>query len=327
MPGTLTYTFTPGQTVYVITNCNGPGAGVVQFPGALVTNTSIPGSDPNPENPLPGIQSAGFDYRRIQRFPVTGTLTVREGIVQEINTRVFESLQNADMRLAVEILGGSVINATIVSPGKGYFPDVYSATLSVTTTGGVITAVNVDDPGAGYTDGVGFTLNLTAASGLKPGAGLVAIIGYDIVDGQVTNATVLNGGGGYIDGVIPVGNSPTPPAGFFPRSAQLVTLTETAGGGDGTARLYVDIQNGSAISVVIFDDGDLYDDGANIAVEPSDIPDAELMEYEMVYDIRLTGSTTSIRIEVPVNPAGEEQQGDIFDNLADALTEYETRVL
>jgi hypothetical protein len=303
MSGTITYNFDPEQTVWVITTCDRATGLGHSNPNVLITNQWFPG---DPET---------------QVSPVSGNdLIVRQGTIKELRTSLFESTTNNDGAVTVDVLGGQVTNVTIVDPGAGYYPDAYSATVSIQTTAGAITGVTIDDPGAGYTDGTGFTVNIIDPT-LWAG-GSIGRIGFDIVNGSLTNPSVVVPGSGYSDGVVPTGNLATE----IPLSdgLEVVTLTTTAGGGDGTAEITFEIINGALSNPQITDAGDLYTDGNSILV--TDLPEADTKQYKLVYGILLQDSLQRISIEVPVTPAGVEQVGDIFDNLTDAVNEYETRV-
>lgn len=304
---TITYNFEPQQTVYVITTCDRTDGGLPRpagFVGLQISNSQFPGA--------PDLQVS----------PVSGNdLLVREGVVQEVRATVAESVTNQDAQITVDVLGGVVVAADIVFPGVGYFPNGYAATISITTAAGEIVGVSIDDPGAGYTDGTGFQINITDPSLWSGGA--VGRIDYDVVDGQVTNAVVAVPGTGYVDGVIPVGFAATNVP--YPAGAVSVPLLTTAGGTTGsTADLLLEIQNGEVTNVVIQDAGGGYTDGATQLV--TDVPPADSNSTEIVYLVRLTGTAASIYIEVPVALDGEEQQGDIFTTRSDAIDEYELRV-
>lgn len=72
-----------------------------------------------------------------------------------------------------------------------------NASVTVNVNGGIVDAVTVVSGGAGYVDGTGLTLTLTAAAGGGDGA---AEITYDVVAGVVGNASVSAGGTTYTNG-------------------------------------------------------------------------------------------------------------------------------
>lgn len=99
---------------------------------------------------------------------------------------------------------GSVKTVNIVHGGSGYTPIatgvlVFSggqpttpATGTVTTAGGIITSVNITNPGAGYKSAP--TVSFTGI-GTGTGGSLTATLGY-----SVASVTVTNGGSGYAGG-------------------------------------------------------------------------------------------------------------------------------
>jgi hypothetical protein len=303
---TLTHNFLPQQTVYVITNCDAAlGGQRSPTSGLLISNSQFPGA--------PDVQVS----------PVMGNdILVREGVVQEFRSSVYENPSNADAQLTVEILGGEVVSADVRFAGAGYFPDAYAAAISITTTAGEITGVTIDDPGMGYTDGVGFTINITDPA-LRPGAGLIGRISYDVVDGMLTNAAVDVPGTGYVDGSLGVGFASTNIP--YPAGALTVALTTTAGGTTGTqALLVVEIVDGAVANVDIANGGSGYTDSPAALV--TDMPPADANRHEFIYLIRLTDNRQNLYVQVPVGFDGVEQQGDIFATLTAAVDEYEARI-
>lgn len=303
MAGTVSYNFDPQQQVYVITSCQ---------------------KEPSRTNLITRDDDA------IQVSPVSGDeLLVRSGVVQEINISVKESTTNRDGAATVDVLGGDIVAVDILTPGLGYYPDARAPVLTIQTAGGAITSVTIVDPGAGYTDGTGYQVVLTDPT-LQPGPGTaVATLVYDVVGGEIVSATVNTPGSGYVDGTIPVGNKtnagPTPNRIPFPDEAVVVNLTTTAGGGNGNGEIVFEVINGELANPVIAEEGNnTYTDGTSIVID--EIPAADALDYTIVYTLRLDGDRQRKRIEVPVGFDGVEQQGDIFADIASAVTEYENRV-
>ena len=75
---------------------------------------------------------------------------------------------------------------------------VDKAAMTVDVAAGVVTAVAITNAGAGYVDGVGYTLTLLSTAGGGDGT---AVLSYDVVSGAVTNAAVDVGGTTYTDGL------------------------------------------------------------------------------------------------------------------------------
>jgi hypothetical protein len=303
---TITYNFEPQQTVYVVTTCDSAFGGSPSSAntGLQISNVFFPGA--------PGVQESPIQ---------ADNLLVREGVVQEVRASVRESTSNQDAQITVDVLGGAVVAANAVFQGDGYFPDAYSARVEIVTTGGQITGVNIADPGAGYTDGTGFEINITD-SALWTG-GSVGRISYDIVDGRLTNGTVIVPGTGYVNGTLSVGTAATQVP--YPDEAPAVSLTTTAGGTSGTlAELLLLIRGGVVDEVIVTSIGSGYTDGTSQLV--TDVPEADANQFEIVYAIRLTDTRRAIYISVPVNAEGEEQTGDVFETRSEAITAYESRI-
>lgn len=72
------------------------------------------------------------------------------------------------------------------------------AKLTVDVVGGVVTAANIEWPGEFYSDDTGIQLILENTAG---GGNGDAVLQYNVVDGQITNLTIVDGGTGYTDGV------------------------------------------------------------------------------------------------------------------------------
>ena len=134
-------------------------------------------------------------------------------------------------------VGGDILAVTVTTPVTGYetvnplvvvvTPDPAAtpalafagtvtletsiqATFTVDVAGGVVTAVNVTNPGAGYADGTGFTFLLVSTAGGGDGA---AEITYDVVNGAVTNPSVSVAGTTYVNGAgqtVAVSDAPEP---------------------------------------------------------------------------------------------------------------------
>jgi len=154
-------------------------------------------------------------------------------------------------------VGGNILAVTITAAGTGYEtvnplvvvtpPDPAAtpalafagtvtmatstqATFTVDVAAGIVTAVNVTNPGAGYADGTGFTFLLVSTAGGGDGA---AQITYDVVNGAVTNESVSIGGTTYVNGAgqtVAVSDAPEPVGAISGISIQE--------GGQGYADLY-----------------------------------------------------------------------------------------
>lgn len=87
------------------------------------------------------------------------------------------------------------------------------AEFDITIDGsGFLSSVTLTNAGSGYTDGTSLTFNLTVTQGGGDG---LAIIQYDVVNGQVTNPTVAATGSGYTPGAgaVDADDVPTPNTG------------------------------------------------------------------------------------------------------------------
>ena len=71
------------------------------------------------------------------------------------------------------------------------------ADITVDVVSGVVTTATLVSGGAGYNDGVGFSMTLLTTAGGGDGA---AVLSYDVVNGAITNVTVFDGGTTYTDG-------------------------------------------------------------------------------------------------------------------------------
>ena len=107
--------------------------------------------------------------------------------------------------------GGTVIDITGVGSGTSHSLTGITATLSATTTSGIVQNIEISDPGYGYSGTQTLTFNGTAISGQS----LVAPVITIGVDSQgrldVDNITVTSGGSGYaqIFGFVPANTNAT----------------------------------------------------------------------------------------------------------------------
>lgn len=299
MAGTLSYNFDPEQTVYAIVSCDA-SCGAPQRSGSPI-----------------GLQISNAQFPSgpaIQPLPATGNIIVREGVVKEIRASIFQNTSNQDAVIQGEFLGGQLVGVTLINSGSGYFPDSDEVEFEVTVAGGAVTAVTIVSPGSGYVDGSGYTLNLTTTAG--GGDGLAQLF-YNVSGGSVNFASVVSPGSGYVDGTnVPVTDVPDQAANTF-------LITTTAGGGDGLAQVSYDVINGVIANPIVSTNGSGYTDGFFTL---SETPQTTQNDHQLVYRIRFNDDYSTLLIESPVDPDGVELQGDIFDNLSDAIDEYELRI-
>ena len=97
------------------------------------------------------------------------------------------------------------------------------AVITVDVAGGIVATPAVTVAGTGYTDGTGFTLNLTLTAGGGDGT---AELTYDVVSGAVTNPAITIGGTTYNNGT-DITVQETPAAGqVFETEANAVELAK-----------------------------------------------------------------------------------------------------
>lgn len=251
MAGSLTYNFDPEQTVWAIVDCDAAPAGSARSQGLLISNAQFPGT------------------AVVQEYPATGNnLTVREGVVKELQASIVNDPQNSDAKLTVEVLGGAV-----VSQGQQALMEV-----TVDSTG-IVTGVTVTNGGSRYLNGTGFTFLLATTAGGGDG---LAEITYDVVNGAVTNPTVTNPGTGYIGqaqiqvdiigGALTAVTVINGGSGYTNGSGFSFLLTTTQGGGDGLAQINYNVVGGAIVGATIGAPGSGYTDGLGQAVTVADTP-------------------------------------------------------
>lgn len=215
------------------------------------------------------------------------------------------------------------VGVDLVSGGFGYSPDSAKAQFTCDIVGGVVVDVDLLLNGAQYNDGT-YIFNLLTSFGGGDGlAEITATIANDVV----TSVFVSNGGGGYIDGINNVVD-----ASDVPEPIKSFLLVNSAGGGNGLAEIGYTVANNRMVQPRVINGGAGYTDGARVVLNSADVDQVNLKEHELVYRIRFNDDNQTLLIRAPVDENGVQLdptvsgQGDIFDNITDALTEYEIRI-